>query len=73
MFSYSQAKTRLSKKGAVSIPEDLLAKAGIISGKTVWIISDGETMIIKNISLQTSSPNKQIFSQIKGVFRKLFS
>lgn len=71
MSSSAQAKARLSKKGTINIPEDLLVKAGISSGKAVWIISDGNTMIIKNIVLKVSSSNRPILSQIKGAFRKL--
>ncbi len=66
-------KTRLSKRGVINIPQSILDASGISIGSPVWIFSDGEIMVIKNIFPKSSETPAPIFGRLRGAFKRFIS
>ncbi len=73
MPSTKKFKTRLSKRGVINIPQSILDASSISIGSPVWIFSDGEIMVIKNIFPKSSGPPPPIFGRLRGAFKRLIS
>jgi len=72
-MSYPSSRIRISKKGVMNIPPNLLNTAGLNSSSHVWIISDGNILIIKNLFIKKQSSTQPIIRHIRGVFKRLLS
>ncbi len=73
MPSSIRFKVRLSKRGLVSIPLNILGEAGVELGKPVWIISDGDILIIKTVFQKPRSTYPPIIRRLRGAFRRFVS
>ncbi len=73
MPSPIKSETRLSKRGTVNIPLHILDKAGIDLGSSVWIISDGDILIIKTVFQKSRSTYLPIIRHLRGAFRRFIS
>lgn len=67
------AKTRLSKRGTVNIPQHILEKARIEPASRVWIVSDGDILIIKRILRKNQNTYPPIIKHLHGAFKRLIS
>jgi bifunctional DNA-binding transcriptional regulator/antitoxin component of YhaV-PrlF toxin-antitoxin module len=68
-----RSHTKLGKRGIVSLPLDLLEVAGIESGSRVWLISDGDILVIKPVLRKTPIPQSTFMNQLRYVFRRFLS
>ena len=73
MPSTKKFKVRLSERGVINIPQSILDSSGISIGSPVWIFSDGEIMVIKNIFPKSSGAPTPIFGRLRGAFKKLIA
>jgi len=73
MPSPKKFKTRLSKRGLINIPQPVLNISGIDIGSPVWIFSDGEIMVIKNIFPKSRDIPPPIFGRLRGAFKRFIS
>ena len=70
MPSTKKFKTRLSKRGVINIPQSILDASSISIGSPVWIFSDGEIMVIKNIFPKPIDTLAPIFGRLRGAFKR---
>lgn len=73
MVPIIKSKTRMTKRSVINIPEHILRKSNINSGIPVWIITDGEIIVIKNIFQNPSKVSPPIIVRLRGVFRRFVS
>lgn len=73
MRSTMKSKARLSQRGLINIPVGFLDAAGIDISAPVWIITDGDIMVIKNIFNKSHVMSPSLFSRLSGAFKKLVS
>ena len=66
-------KTKLSKRGLINIPQPIVDASGIDIGSPVWIFSDGEIMVIKNIFPKSGDAPPPIFGRLRGAFKRFIS
>lgn len=73
MVPIIKSKTRMTKRSVINIPEHILRKSNINSGIPVWIITDGEIIVIKNIFQNPSKVSPHIIGRLRGAFRRFVS
>ena len=73
MVPIIKSKTRMTKRSVINIPEHILRKSNINSGIPVWIITDGEIIVIKNIFQKPSEVPPPIIGRLRGAFRRFVS
>ncbi len=73
MVPIIKSKTRMTKRSVINIPEHILRKSNINSGIPVWIITDGEIIVIKNIFQKPSEVSPPIIRRLRGAFRRFVS
>lgn len=68
-----KSKIRMTKRSVINIPEHIIKESNINQGTSVWIITDGEIIVIKNIIQKPKEIPPPLIGRLRGAFRRFVS
>lgn len=67
------SKIRLTKRSVINIPDHIMTESKINKGSPVWIITDGDIIVIKNIFQKPQYVAPPFIGRLRGAFRRFVS
>ncbi|MCL5319200.1 MAG: hypothetical protein M1503_13225 [Thaumarchaeota archaeon] len=67
------SRTKLGPRGILTLSPVLLEAAGINMGSQVWVISDGDILIIRSISKKHPASYPVFIKQLRGIIKRFLS